>query len=72
MAREAHAERARRRKKVPPAVREEKQPSPFPGRAFWAGPRAVFSGQIKDLGLTATVCGITICIYIDILIHLSI
>eukprot|EP01018_Ginkgo_biloba_P040629 Gb_26089 [translate_table: standard] len=56
MAREAHAERARRRKKVPPVVREEKQLSPFPGRAFWAGPRAVFSSQIKDLGLTAIVC----------------
>eukprot|EP01018_Ginkgo_biloba_P034024 Gb_11951 [translate_table: standard] len=54
MVRKAHAERARRRKKVPPTVWEEKQPSPFPSRAFWAGPRAVFSGQIKDLGLTST------------------
>lgn len=45
MAREAHAERARRKKSV-----EEKQP-PF---ASWAQSSAVFPGQIKDLGLLAT------------------
>ena len=48
MAREAHAERARRKKSV-----EEEQPelSPF---ASWAQSSAVFPGQIKDLGLFAT------------------
>lgn len=46
MAREAHAERARRKGSL-----EEKQPSSFPSLP---GPKAVFPGQIKDLGLLAT------------------
>lgn len=45
MAREAHAERARRKRSV-----EEKQPSSFPSLP---GSKAVFPGQIKDLGLLA-------------------
>lgn len=61
--------RARRKRRVPP---EEKQPSSFPGRAFWAGPKAVFSGQIKDLGLIATVCNIAIRTSINRSISLSI
>ncbi len=48
MAREAHAERARRKKSV-----EEKQPELIPF-ASWAQSSAVFPGQIKDLGLLAT------------------
>jgi hypothetical protein len=46
MAREAHAERARRKKSV-----EETELIPF---ASWAQSSAVFPGQIKDLGLFAT------------------
>ena len=45
MAREAHAERARRKKKC---GREAAELIPF---AYWAQSSAVFPGQIKDLGL---------------------
>lgn len=48
MAREAHAERARRKKKC---GGEAAELIPF---ASWAQSSAVFPGQIKDLGLLAT------------------
>lgn len=47
MAREAHAERARRKK----CGGEAAELIPF---ASWAQSSAVFPGQIKDLGLFAT------------------
>lgn len=51
MAREAHAERARKKERSVEGGRRSVGLIPF---ASWAQSSAVFPGQIKDLGLLAT------------------